>query len=314
MLRTILTLVMVSQMRLILKPFALGTLAMVVGTACAPGDDGGSGSLNVVATTSILGDVVARVVEDAGEVDVLLPRGADPHAFDPAPRDVADAMAADLLVVNGLGLEEGLEDAIGAAGDAGVEIFEVAVAADPIPPDGGGEDLDPHVWFDPLRMADAIRQLGARLEDLASDLDWSERADRYARELTALHEEISGLVETIPTERRILVTNHDVLGYFAARYGFEVVGTVVPGSDTLGEPSARQMEQLADTVAEEGVPAIFADVTAPARLARTLAEEVGEEVEVVELFTESLGEEGSGAETYVEMMRINARRIVEALA
>jgi zinc/manganese transport system substrate-binding protein len=120
-------------------------------------------------------------------------------------------------------------------------------------------------------------------------------------------------VATIPDDRRTLVTNHEVFGYFAARWGFEVVGTVIPAGTTQAEPSSAEVEALAEVVEGAGVPAIFAETSSPTALADALAESVGD-VEVVELFSESLGEEGSGGETYAAMMRTNAERIAEALA
>jgi zinc/manganese transport system substrate-binding protein len=120
-------------------------------------------------------------------------------------------------------------------------------------------------------------------------------------------------VSAVPAGRRTLVTNHEVFGYFADRYGFDVVGAVIPAGTTQAEPSAEQLAELADTIEERGVPAIFVETSSPTRLADALAEEVGD-VDVVELFSESLGDEGSGGETYAAMMRTNATRIADALA
>jgi zinc/manganese transport system substrate-binding protein len=164
-------------------------------------------------------------------------------------------------------------------------------------------------------MADAAEALGDELAALDGIDAEAVRAatDDYVAELGRLDAEVNSIVATIPDDRRTLVTNHEVFGYFAARWGFEVVGTVIPAGTTQADPSSAEVEALAEVVEEAGVPAIFAETSSPTTLADALAETVGD-VEVVELFSESLGEEGSGGETYVDMMRTNAERIAEALA
>jgi zinc/manganese transport system substrate-binding protein len=139
------------------------------------------------------------------------------------------------------------------------------------------------------------------------------QAARYIRALESLDAEVADTLAAVPQERRVLVTNHEVFGYFADRYGFDVIGAVVPGGTTGESVSAAQLAALADTVREHDVPAIFADTSSAGSLTRTLAAEVGD-VDVVELFSESLGAPGSGGETYIEMVRTNAQRIVAALA
>ncbi|MGD9798205.1 MAG: metal ABC transporter solute-binding protein, Zn/Mn family, partial [Acidimicrobiia bacterium] len=138
-------------------------------------------------------------------------------------------------------------------------------------------------------------------------------ADDYLEELEGLDAEIEDLLAGIDEDRRILVTNHEVFGYFADRYGFEVVGTVVPSGSTADGASARQLAELVEVIEHEEVPAIFADTSSSDRLAQTLADEVGD-IEVVELFSESLGDESSEGATYLEMMRTNAERIASALS
>lgn len=322
------------------------TLTMaLVAAACSEDDTEDSPPaatrLRIVASTSIVGDIVEHVAgRGSADVEVLMPRGADPHAFELSARQVATMRDADLVVVNGLGLEPNLDDTLDATRRAGVPIFSLAEAADPLPfeetlgsppehadeehtndegptgegaADGGGE-LDPHVWFDPLRVADAVRALGQSLDEIEPSVDWSAQARGYATTLSEqLHGFIEGSVATIPPERRRLVTNHEVLGYFARRYGFEVLAAVIPGGSTLAEPSARDLAELVELLRTQEVPAIFAETSSPNRLARALRREVGESVEVVTLFTESLGDPGSEADSYVGLMRENTRLIVEAL-
>lgn len=284
----------------------LAGLAMLA--ACA--DDTASGDVRptVVVTTSILGDVVGAVVGDAARVEVVMPVGADPHDFAPSARQ-AEAMAgADLLVQNGAGFEAGMDDVIDNAVDADVEVFTFADHVELL-----GDD--PHVWTDPSRMADGVQALGARLAELEGidDAAISAQTDAYLAALAELEAGMDDVLAAVPAERRVLVTDHEVFGYFADRFAFEVVGTVIPSTTTDAAPSAADLDALADTINEAGVPAIFIEHGQSGELADALADEVGD-VEVVTLFAESLGGPGSGAETYVEMMRTNAELIVGALS
>jgi zinc/manganese transport system substrate-binding protein len=163
-------------------------------------------------------------------------------------------------------------------------------------------------------MAEAALLISAELEAIAPDGGWSDRAQTYANELTAAHEQIVGILSTIPDESRVLVTNHEALGYFAALYDFEIVGVVIPGGSTLGEPSSADLAELIDVINEEQVPAIFTDLSSPAGLAETVAEEAGAEVQVVGLYTESIGAPGSGADTLIGLLTTNAQRIADSLS
>jgi zinc/manganese transport system substrate-binding protein len=280
--------------------------------AAACGDGGGAsgrdGGTHVVVTTSILGDVVANLVGDDARVEVLMPPGADPHEFALSARQAADLREADLVVANGGGFEEGLDDALEAAENDGATIARAVDAVELI-----GDD--PHFFNDPLRMAAAAEALAGTLADEVPGLDtpaFGERARAYVGELESLDAEVEAALAPVPAEQRKLVTNHDVFAYFADRYGFTVVGTVIPAVTTQAEPGAGELDELAATIEAEGVPAIFADTSSPERLAETLAGEVGD-IEVVELYSESLGEPGSEGDTYLTMVRTNARRIAAAL-
>jgi zinc/manganese transport system substrate-binding protein len=268
----------------------------------------------VVASTSIVGDLVGRVVGDEVRVEVLIPIGADPHDFAPSARQAASLRDADLVVTSGLGLEAGLADALAAAEEEGVPILELGPALDPRPL-GGGESgsPDPHWWLDPIRAARGVRLVAERLARIA-DGDWAARAARQAGELEALDDELRTSLAGIPAERRKLVTSHDALGYFAERYDLAIIGVLIPGGATQAAPDPQALAELATVIRNEGVPAIFAETTLPTNVAEVLAAEVGGEVRVVILYTGSLGEPGSGADTYVGMLRTNVERIVEALA
>lgn len=319
--------------------------ALVLAGCAAPrtgpaGDEAEPPAVRVVATTSILGDVVAEVLGGDGELHVVMGAGVDPHAFQASAAQARRLREADLVVANGLALEEGLLDALEAAEEDGVEVLRVAEHVDPLPfalaadddrtheedhghadeeQDEDGHDhgpLDPHFWLDPVRMAEAVAHIGERIAAVAPEVaeGISERAAAYREEVLGVHAEIEEAFAGIPVERRVLVTDHDSLGYLAARYGFEVLGAITPGGTTLGGASAGELARLAALVEETGVPAIFVDTTAPGRLARAVSAEIeGGEVAVVTLHEGSLGEEGSGAETYLGLLRTNARRIADAL-
>jgi zinc/manganese transport system substrate-binding protein len=300
--------------------FAALALPLLAPGLAACGDDGGAavasgGGPRVVVTTNVLGDVVADLVGDQADVEVIMPPGAAPHEFQASPRQVASIREADALVSNGAGFEEGLGDPIDAAEEDGVPTFAAIDAVDTLQLEGGGA-TDPHFFTDPARMATAAQAIGDFLVDEVPALDtpaFARQVRATVDELHALDAEVERTLSAVPADRRTLVTNHEVFGYFADRYGFDVVGAVIPAGTTQAEPSAEQLAELADTIEERGVPAIFVETSSPTRLADALAEEVGD-VDVVELFSESLGDEGSGGETYAAMMRTNATRIADALA
>lgn len=179
------------------------------------------------------------------------------------------------------------------------------------------EGVDPHFFTDPARMAESVDHLADFLIENVDGIDGEAlraSADDYIADLGALDADVEELLAELPEERRVLVTNHEVFGYFADRYDFEVVGTVIPSGSTADGASAGVLAELTETIEAEGVPAVFADTSSSNDLAQTLADEVGGDVEVVELFSESLGDESSEGTTYVDMVRTNAERITGALA
>jgi zinc/manganese transport system substrate-binding protein len=289
----------------------------VAGTDAAP---------SVVATTSIWADVTSEV--GCGEVDVttLIPVGTDAHAYEPSVQDADLLLGAGLIVANGLGLEEGTIDAIEAAEADGVTVIELGAELDPI--EGGHSDeahsdeeghseeeagMDPHVWMDPDRVAMAVPLIAEGLtsvEGLPVDAEQIDAcADDYVAELTALSAELDEQFAALTPTQRKLVTNHEALGYLADRFDLEVIGAIIPSTSSLGESNVRDLEELAATMKEQGVTRIYGEVTGSDEVSAALAEQVGSQVEIVELFTESLGDEGSGAATYLEMMRTNGTLI-----
>ncbi len=277
------------------------------GCTAAPGQD----RPLVAVTTNILGDVVSEVVGDAAEVMVLMPAGADPHSFEVSAQEAARLRTADLVVENGLGLEEGVSRHVRAAADDGVPVFTAGDAVDALEwttEDDSGPD--PHIWTDPARMVDVVEALDDDLRDVGV------RATGTADYLDALHAldgEMQQAFGALSPGQRALVTNHHVFGYLADRYDFRVVGAVIPSGTTLASPSAADLRDLADAIADAGVPTVFADASQPARLAQVLADEADVHVEIRPLATESLTADGP-ASTYLGMMRSNTEAIVDGLS
>ena len=301
---------------------AAGTLALGL-TACSSTPTV-TGPVDVVATTTVLGDVTEQVVTcGGGDVTVLMPIGTDPHEFTPSSEQVAQLVRANLVVANGLGLEEGLAQALESAESDGARVLTIADKVDPIEfgghddhAEGDGHDhgsQDPHFWMDMNRMADAAQIIGDDLADITGDAAYAECGTQVADDIRAAESEVRTLLEGVPADRRILVTDHDALGYLADAYGYEVVGTVIPGGSTLGQPSSADLADLVATMRAEGVTTIFSGVGNPAAVADAVAAELGDDVQVVSLYEGSVGEPGSGAETYIGMMKANASTIASAL-
>lgn len=284
----------------------IGALALTA-MACGSGGSGTGDRPTVVATTGLLADVVTEATGGAVEVVALIPDGADVHTFAPSARQVAELTEADLVVAAGLGLEEGLIDPLATASEAGGTVLSL------------GDQLevgdDPHWFTDPLQMRSAVALVARAVEEVVEDEGAvaARAADRYARELSDLDARIQGVLATIPPGSRTIVTNHDSLDAFAARYDLDVLDTVLPGTASLAETSPSDLATLSDRITETGVPAIFIDARSPSDLADALAAEARGRVAVVELHSEALGGPESGAGTYVEMLDTDARRIAAAL-
>ncbi|MFC5677415.1 zinc ABC transporter substrate-binding protein AztC [Aeromicrobium endophyticum] len=277
----------------------------------------GSDRPQVVVTTNILGDVVEQVLGDQADVTVLMPPDSDPHSSEISAQQAAMMGDADLIVSSGLGLEEGLQQHLDRAEDAGVPMLVAGDEVQVVPyasGDAEGAD-DPHFWTDPATMVDVVDALEEKAADVDGiDVDRLGRdAAAYRGELTALDAEMTTAFAAIPPERRALVTNHHVFGYLADRFDFRVVGAVIPGGTTLAAPSAADLRDLSEAISTSGVSTIFAESSQPDRLVQVLADEARLDVDVVELFTESLTKKGGGAETYLDMMRANTERISAGL-
>ncbi|GLJ80952.1 metal ABC transporter substrate-binding protein [Microbacterium imperiale] len=279
--------------------------------ACSgPGDD----RPTVVVTTNILGDIVETLAGDELEVVTFMPRDADPHSFELSARDAATMRAADLVVSNGLGLEEGVQHHVDASDADGVAQF---VAGDHVEELGylDSDAVDPHFWTDPTQTARVVEALAPVLAELAGGdaASVTDAAAAYLDGLEAVDADFAAGLGAIPAEHRALVTNHHVFGYLARRYDVRILGAAVPGGTTLAAPSASDLQELVDAIDAAGVQTIFADSSQPDRLMRVLADEAGRDVAVVPLLTESLAPIGQPGDTYLDMMRENLQRISDGL-
>lgn len=295
---------------------------LVLGAALSGCSAAAADTPTVVVTTNILGDITRNLIGEQADVVVLMESNADPHSFGISAQQAAQIENADLVIHNGAGLEEGVLNHVQAAADQGVPTLAAMDAIEPVTfsYDDGGETSgaeDPHFWTDPAKVAEASEALADGMVEHVDGVDADAvrtQADEYLAQLAALEFDMEESFAAIPEDRRKLITNHHVFGYLAQRFGFDVIGAVIPSGTTLASPSSSDLDDLTTKIHEAGVVAIFADSSQPERLADVLAAEAGKDIAVVPLFTESLGAEGSGAETYLDMMRANTERITTALS
>jgi zinc/manganese transport system substrate-binding protein len=300
-------------------------LVLLVGVAlaaCAPSTSPADGRLAVVATTTQIGDMAANVGGDRIALTVLLKPNQDAHDFEPAPSQIRKLHAAQVILRNGVGLDVYVNKL------AGGDLHRVTVVTEGVPlrtAEGAEEEAhtaaaaeagghDPHVW---LAVPNAVVMVG-NIRDALAAADpanagyYAQNAAAYVARLQALDAAIRQQVAQVPQECRKLVTNHDTLGYYAAEYGFTVIGSVIPSISSEAQPSASNVGEIVDKIRAEQVPAIFAETSLNPALVRQVGREAGVTV-VDDLYGDSLGPKGSGASTYVEMMEWNTTRIVEAL-
>jgi zinc/manganese transport system substrate-binding protein len=275
------------------------------------------GKRTIVVTYAVLGAAVKDLAGDAFTVTSAIPNGLDVHEWEPSAKDIEALTRADLIVENGFGLEGGMGKALDQARRAGVAVF---TASDHVPVRrvGAGEGIpgddrdqrpgaeDPHLWTDPLAVKAVVDALAADLR-LRFGTDLSARAADLDRRLDALDAEIKAKVGTLPVPRRRLVTGHESLGYFAQRYGFKLVGAVIPSLTTEAESSAAGLEALKNQIRANQVSVVFTELGTPQRTVDALAREA--RVKAVSLTTHSLPPDGS----YFTFERGLADTIVQAL-
>jgi len=296
--------------------YGLLILSMLL-SACQANTSVKSSQKTIVVTYSILGSVVKDLVGDKALVIVSMPNGQDPHEWEPSAKDIETLTRADLIVQNGLGLEGGMEKALAQAKEVDVKFFTASDhitvrhvgAGEGIPsgdPDQAVGAEDPHLWMDPVDMKSIVDALTMQVKtDLGIDL--SDRAKDLDGRLDSLNNEIEDMVSLLPENNRKLVTGHESMGYFAERYGFKLVGAIIPSITSQAEVSASDLAELKKLITDNQVKAIFTELGTPAAVSDAIGKETG--VKVVELTTHSLPEDSS----YFTFMRNLARVVVDGL-
>jgi zinc/manganese transport system substrate-binding protein/manganese/iron transport system substrate-binding protein len=317
----------VSLMLRFLAPLLL-VLGAVLG-GCGSDDDGAAsgGSVHVVATTTQVADLARNVVGDRAQVTQLLDANADPHGYELRPRDVDALVDADVVLRSGGDVDEWLDEAVDSSGTSA----EVVTLIDSVKTIEGGhghdeeahgeeEDhgeeaqVDPHWWQDPrnaVLAVDAIERAMATA-DPANTKAYAEQGERYRARIEALDGAVAKCWDEVPEAERKLVTTHDALGYYAQRYGLEVIGAVIPSLSTQAQPSAGELAELAETIRREQVKAVFAESSVNSKVERVIADEAGAAVGKA-LWADSLGPEGSDGATYLQSIASNTRALVDGL-
>jgi ABC-type Zn uptake system ZnuABC Zn-binding protein ZnuA len=311
------------------RPTAAVTLEHADGMpSLSPVTLGAGETLQVVATTSIVADVVQNIGGDSIDLTVLIPPRTDPHAFEPTPQDVAAVADAHVVFVNGAGLEVFLGPLLESAGQDvtvvpvsyGIELLQLEGAQEHEEDEKDDQDehdyhggADPHTWFDPHNVIVWTHNVEHTLSALDPDnaAAYAANASAYEAGLQELDAWIREQLAQVPEENRRLVTDHTVFSYFTHQYGLEQFGAVFPGYSTLAEPSAQELAELEDAIREFSVRAIFVGLTTSPDLAERVADDTG--IRLVFLYTGSLSEPGGPADDYLSLMRYNVSAIVEAL-
>jgi ABC-type Zn uptake system ZnuABC Zn-binding protein ZnuA len=289
---------------------ALTSLVVLVAlfTGCS-GSSSGSG-LDVVATTTQIGDWVGEVGGDAVSVHQILQPNTDPHEYEPRPSDVEATAEAKLVFVNGDDLDGWMDQVVSASGSDATVVDLGAVVPDRLPGEDNGAEAsryDPHWWHDPRNAEAAIGEIERRLAaaDPAHRREFERNASAYLAKLRRLDAGIAACIGAIPRARRKLVTDHDAFGYFAKRYGIEVLGAVIPSQTTQAQPSAKDLSELIALIEREGVKAVFPESSLSPKVAETIAGQTGASAAYT-LYGDTLGPSGSPGATYLGMEKANA--------
>ncbi|HEX9333844.1 MAG TPA: zinc ABC transporter substrate-binding protein [Anaerolineales bacterium] len=266
---------------------------------------------DVLTTTTILADVARNVTGDRLTVGALLPIGAEPHSYQPTPQDATKLSKSKVLIVNGAEYERFLGTLLENANGQKDPIEASAGLLLRTDPQSG--EVDPHLWLDPNNVITYVENIrdGLTKFDPEGTEVYKSNASAYIDQLQELDAWINGEVAHIEPKHRLLVTNHEALGYFAERYGFTVVGAVIESFSSDASPSAEQMAALVDQIKLYDAPAIFLDASDNPALAQQIANETGAKV-ITDLHLESLTN-GAPAATYIDMMKYNVTQIVNAL-
>lgn len=295
--------------------------ALFLLSACSPTQSVSrqdTGNLKILAGESFLADIVENVAGTRGQVETIIPEGMDPHAFELTPQDMVRVSKCDVLVLNGGDLEHWSQSVM-----KNVRVDQVVIEAsqglESRKPDAVVEaehdsEIDPHFWLNPLMVVQYVNNIrdGLIRIDPSGEKEYAANAEVYNQKLNKLDSWIVSQVEQIPMENRLLVTNHESFGYFADRYGFRIVGTIIPSVSTGASPSALQLANLVDEIKSTGAPAIFIEAGSNLQLADQIGTETGVRI-VTGLNTHSVPSVGNKKSGYIEMMEQNVTQIVNAL-
>jgi zinc/manganese transport system substrate-binding protein len=292
---------------------AVGALALL-GAGCGGGSGGDNGQLQVVATTTQIGDFVREVGGNAVAVDQILEPNTDPHEYEPRPSDVEGAAGAALVFASGDNLDQWVGDVVSESGSDAEVVDLGAAVPERLPGESSGTEAskyDPHWWHDPRNAEAAVREIERRLAaaDPARKAVFKRNAAAYLGRLRALDKGIARCIDSVPPARRKLVTDHDAFGYFADRYGIEVVGAVVPSQTTQAQTSAKELSELVHTIEAEQVSAIFPESSLSPKVAEAIAAQTGASSDY-SLYGDTLGPAGSSGSTYLRMEAANADAMV----
>ncbi|MEX1254263.1 MAG: metal ABC transporter substrate-binding protein [Dehalococcoidia bacterium] len=282
---------------------AASLAAGTIGLACDDDEPADESNVQVVTSLEIFADMARNVGGDSVQVDALLPPGADPHTYELAPNSVADVARADVVFINGLGLEESIEDVVRNNADEVVELSEGLRVVE-----GEDEEGNPHLWLDVTNAMAYVERIRDTLVEVDPDGagEYEANAEAYLAELGKLDADMEAAVQAIPAENRKLVTFHDAYPYLAERYGLEVVGVAVPSPGQ--EPNAQDIAALTETLESQGVPAAFKEPQFNAEVLELAADDAG--VRVLDLLSDAFIED---VDSYTELMRYNMRQLEEGL-
>jgi ABC-type Zn uptake system ZnuABC Zn-binding protein ZnuA len=299
-------------MRTILN-FAIALPMLLLTLAGCGSNDGssGSGAPSVVASTTQVADLARTVAGGRAEVIGILAANSDPHDYEPKPSDAEALADADLVLESGGDLDLWMDDLVDSSG-TDAPVVKLIDSVNTIP---GDDETDPHWWQDPRNAVAAVNAIRDQL--IAVDPDgrraYERNARTYASEIDDLDRRIASCWDRVPPAERKLVTSHDALGYYAARYGIDVVGSTIPALTTQAQPSAGDTAELVDLIRGERVNAVFPEVGVSAELEQAIADETGAEIGG-ELYADALGPEGSAGATYLGALAANTETLVEGLS
>jgi ABC-type Zn uptake system ZnuABC Zn-binding protein ZnuA len=286
------------------------------GQSSTPSYDKGTHKIKVLAAETFLADITRNITGDRADVISLIPIGMDPHSFEPTPKDVALIDTSDLFIINGSGFEAWLQPVMKDLPDnlKLVEASSGLIPRQPAKSEIVDEEIDPHFWLDPSRVIRYVQNIREAmvLADPGGEDIYTKNADSYVAKLRDLDAWVKTQIETIPADRRIMVTNHESFGYYADRYGLKIVGTILPGVTTDVSPSAKQMADLVNLIKANHVPAIFLEVGTNPELADQLASETNVKV-ITNIYSHSITDPDGKAPTYLDMIRVNTEMIAKAL-